>query len=199
MTVRSPLVIGAAGALWAIGVIAGFEVLWSYKTTPGAPADPPREWPVESALARTPGKPTLVMLAHPRCSCTRASLAELAELMRELGGSVAAYVLLVKPRDVHGEWDSGSHARARAIPGVTVVADESGVEAQRFGARTSGQTLVYDAAGRLVFSGGITARRGETGDNAGRRQIVTRLRGHAESAAQQGPVFGCPLAGEERS
>ena len=38
---------------------------------------------------------------------------------------------------------------------------------QRFGAETSGQTLLYDRDGRLLFSGGTTGSRGHDGDNAG--------------------------------
>jgi hypothetical protein len=79
---------------------------------------------------------------------------------------------------------------AAAVPGVRVVRDD-GAEAWRFGARVSGQVMVYDHAGRLQFSGGITGARGHEGDNAGRDAIEALLAGrpHAASAF----VFGCLL------
>ena len=50
-------------------------------------------------------------------------------------------------------------ASAAAIPGARVVADEDSTQAAAFGAFVSGQTLAYDARGRLAFSGGVTAAR----------------------------------------
>ena len=40
---------------------------------------------------------------------------------------------------------------------------------------TSGQTLLYDTKGHLVFSGGITGGRGHEGDNTGRESIEKYL------------------------
>ena len=54
------------------------------------------------------------------------------------------------------------------LPDVTVVRDDMAGEARRFGAVTSGQTLLFDTQGNLLFSGGITAARAQAGDNAGR-------------------------------
>src|SRR5258705_11441664 len=81
---------------------------------------------------------------------------------------------------------------AASIPGVTLVRDDDGREAQRFGSATSGQTLLYDGDGALRFNGGITGSRAHAGDNAGRRSLVALLGGErAERAVTS--VFGCPL------
>src|SRR5712691_5642885 len=59
-------------------------------------------------------------------------------------------------------------------------------------APTSGQTVLYDSQGRLLFSGGITGSRGHSGDNAGRSSIVSLV--NAGVADQKETiVFGCPL------
>jgi hypothetical protein len=136
------------------------------------------------------------MLAHPHCPCTRASLGELARLMAQAQGRVTAYVLFVKPSDFPDGWEKTDLlTSASAIPGVTVVRDDEGVEAGRFRAATSGQTMLYDAGGKLLFSGGITSARGHEGDNAGRAAIVSLLT--TDEAGQGGtPVFGCPLFAE---
>lgn len=70
-----------ATAVWLLAAAAGLAVLWKYDNEPGAGANAQARWPTASVLARTPGQPALVFLAHPQCSCTPASLAELAEVL----------------------------------------------------------------------------------------------------------------------
>ena len=190
----------AAAIVWALVMTAGFAALWRYKTTPGAVAvEPPPRWPDDVAIARAAGKATIVMLAHPKCPCTRASLSELAVLMTRLGTTATAIVLFVAPAGVPDGWErSDTWGRASAISGVRVLVDPKGALAQRFGATVSGHTVVYDRDGRLVFHGGITAARGHEGDNAGRAMIVSALGAPEASSgdARPGatPTFGCGLS-----
>ena len=146
-----------------------------------------------AALAPVPERITLVMIVHPRCPCSRASLAELAQLMARCRDRVSATVVFVRYAGVSNHWvRSGTWQQASAIPGVRVLADTDGEIAHRFGAYTSGQTYLYDAHGRLLFSGGLTGARGHEGDNAGLSAALARLRGHSFSLARTS-VFGCPL------
>ena len=88
------------------------------------------------------------MLVHPRCACSRASVDELAGLLLDVGGRADATVLFWTPEGAGDGWAEGDlWATAGAIPGVRVMVDEGGREAARFGAHTSGQTVVYDADG----------------------------------------------------
>jgi hypothetical protein len=181
------------GALWMGGVMSGMWLLWAYSNTPGQAAQPSALWPVESCIERTPGRATLVLVAHPRCPCTRASLGELALLMARCQELVTASVLFYQPEDFADEWaQTDLWQSASTIPGVQVKRDRGGVEARRFQAATSGQVLLYDARGSLLFSGGITGGRGHAGDNAGRSAIVSLL---TEGAAERANtfVFGCSL------
>jgi len=133
------------------------------------------------------------MLAHPRCPCTAASVGELAQIMAQLEGKIAAYVLFIQPKGTGNAWeDTDLRRSAEAIPGVKVILDPDGVEAGRFGAETSGHTLVYGADGRLLFSGGITASRGHAGDNVGASAIIALLN-HQKPVRTQTLVFGCSL------
>jgi hypothetical protein len=110
---------------------------------------------------------------------------------------VTAYVLFLKPPGFPDYWEETDLWRsAAAIPGVKVLRDDAGAEARRFRAATSGQTLLYDADGRLLFSGGITASRGHAGDNAGRSVIVALLT-EGQGGQTETPVFGCPLRSAE--
>lgn len=187
------LILTAAGALWLLIVGAGVGLLWKYESTPGVAAATPARWPSGSSIKPDADRATLVMLAHPHCPCTRASIGELARLMTQARGRVTAYVLFVRPSNFSDSWvQSELWASAEAIPGVTPVLDDEGVEANRFHAATSGQTVLYDAAGHLLFSGGITSARGHAGDNAGLAAIVSLLT--SDEADERGtPVFGCPL------
>jgi hypothetical protein len=168
---------------------------WKYKSTPSPAGAAPDQWPHASALPRRPGRPLLVMLAHPRCSCTRASLAELGALLGEVGDSADADVVFVRPDGIADDWiESDLWHTALRMPGVTVVADRGGRETERFGALTSGTLLLYDGSGRLRFSGGVTSARGHVGDNPGRRRVVALIKqGKADKPTS--PVFGCDLLG----
>jgi hypothetical protein len=190
---KNRLILTAAGALWLLVIGAGISTLRNYESTPGVAAATPDRWPTASRIKPAADHPTLVMTAHPHCPCTRASVGELARLMTQAQGRVTAYVLFVKPPDFSAGWEQTDlWASAAAIPGVTPLRDDDGVEAGLFHAATSGQTALYDAAGNLLFSGGITGARGHAGDNAGRTAIVSLLTdGDAEQ--RDAPVFGCPL------
>ncbi len=164
-----------------------------YKTTPGKEEKTPRTWPAASPLAFTPNQPTLVMFAHPRCPCTRASIGELAVLMAQCQGKVAAHVLFLRPEGVEGWTETDLGRSAAAIPGVSVQWDERGRAARDFGAGTAGSGVLYDTNGSLLFHGGITDARGHSGDNDGREGIVALL-GHKEARNVRTPVYGCSLA-----
>jgi hypothetical protein len=178
---------------WLATVAFGMRVLFQYENMPGGVGALPQEWPGVQ-IERATDRPTLVMVAHPHCPCTVASVGELAQIMARLEGRVAACVLLVKPNESGADWvDTNLRRNAEAIPGVKVVVDPAGVEARRFGAETSGHTLLFGRDGRLLFSGGITASRGHAGGNAGESAIVA-LVNNQTPARTRTLVFGCPLA-----
>jgi hypothetical protein len=110
-------------------------------------------------------------------------------------GKANAFVLFTKPAGAGPDWDDTDLRRsAAAIPGVTVLTDENGTEAARFGAETSGHTLVFDPSGTLIFSGGITASRGHAGENAGESAVLAALE-QEPTGRDRTPVFGCSLTG----
>ncbi len=190
---KKRLILFATGMSWLSMIGAGVWFLTSYENNPGIAAAAPARWPAGSRLRPAADRATLVMLAHPRCPCTRASIGELSRLMTQAQGRITAFVLFVKPAEVADGWEQTDlSASAAAIPGVTVVSDEAGIEAALFHAATSGQTVLYDAEGALLFSGGITSARGHAGDNAGRTALVSLLTA-GETEQRETPVFGCPL------
>jgi hypothetical protein len=178
---------------WIATVAFGARALFHYENTPGSVGALAQAWPVTS-IERAPDRPTLVMLAHPHCPCTAASIAELAQIMARLQGKVAAYVLFVRPKEASGDWEEPKLQRsAEAIPGVKILFDRDGLEARRFGAETSGHTLLFGLDGCLLFSGGITGSRGHAGENVG-EDIIIALVSNQKPARSQTLVFGCALA-----
>lgn len=185
--------------VWIAAVGIGMKVLLDYQSRPGRPASAPASWPASSRLPRTAGRPELVMIAHPRCPCTRATVSELSRLMARTQGRLDVSILFVIPRGFDRRW---AHAdlwySAAEIPGVRLIEDPEGRVARRFGAYTSGQAILYDEVGRLRFAGGITPGRGHEGDNAGRDAIVS-LVNHHTAELDETPVFGCPLTAADGS
>jgi hypothetical protein len=133
------------------------------------------------------------MFAHPDCPCTRASLAELDVISTNLQDSVNSFVVFSKPgSDASEAQATALWKQASSIPGVTVLWDSHAVETERFGARVSGQTLMYDRDGKLVFSGGLTNARGHKGDSIGVDALIRLVKGDS-TAPRVFPVFGCSL------
>jgi hypothetical protein len=192
---RSKTILATAlfATAWIGALSLGLGALLNYESAPGREGSVPSRWPVDSKIQLAANDQTLVMLAHPRCPCTRASVSELAQIMARVQGKVHAYVLFLKPQNSGPDWDDTDLRRSAArIPGVTVLSDRDGAEARRFGAETSGHTFLFDHDGRLLFSGGITQSRGHAGDNAGESAIVSLANARTSGRAKTF-VFGCSL------
>jgi hypothetical protein len=180
------------GLVWLVAIAAGTRALLSYENTPGRVGNVPKRWPAGSGIEQATDRPTLVMLVHPQCPCTRASVAELAKIIAKIHGKVRAYVLVSKPRDRSVDWiDTAVWKAAKAIPDVSVLVDVDGEESRRFGGETSGQTIVFNSAGRLIFAGGITESRGHEGDNIGESAIVSLVGNQDATVPRSTSIFGC--------
>lgn len=192
MTQRASLWTGLS-LLWLGGVVWGLGWLADYSNRPGSAATAPATWPVESRVAHDATRPTLLMLLHPRCACSRASVGELAEIAARGAGAAQIVVLFVRPPDVTDDWEKSElWSEAARIRDATLWVDDGGAEARRFGATTSGHALLFASDGHLLFSGGVTSSRGHPGESPGRAALLALLQG--ESAATTAtPVFGCDL------
>lgn len=184
---------GVLIVVFGVVIVFSFGVLERYAATAGSPGTPPTSWPAESSIPRSAALPTLIMLAHPKCPCTRASIAELALVMRRCAGRVDGYVAFFRPADAQQGFEQTDLWRsAAAIPGIKVISDIDGREARRFGAATSGSVVLYDPSGRLCFSGGITRARGMHGESDGRQTVIALVTGENANLTDA-PVYGCQL------
>lgn len=187
----------AASWGWAAAAGTALATAWPLYGAPGEAADGTGAWPRVSALTPPDGRGTLVLFLHPRCPCSRVSVEE-AEWLRAREPDARTIVVLVEPPgapDGFADAD-GLESRLREKPWLEVHRDSGAREAASFGARTSGQSFVYDRLGRLAYRGGLTAGRGHAGENAGRRSALSALRGEGRQADY--PVFGCALAHRSR-
>jgi hypothetical protein len=194
-----PKALPAVFILWLSLVCAGMVALWLYSTTPGKDGEPPARWPTSSSLQRRAEASTLLMFVHPKCPCSRASIAGLAALLAHSGGRLCAKVIFLQPP---GETDSWVHTglwhAASELPGTEIISDPDSRETKLFHAAVSGETLVYDVSGHLRFHGGITVARGHIGDNAG----CSAIECYANTGTlplSRTPAFGCPLFSESTS
>jgi hypothetical protein len=189
------LVIVLVSVAWCAVVGAGFFVMQRYSTTPGEQAPAAVLWPQDSHVERRPGSYNLVMALHPRCPCSHASVAELERILVAAPENTRVHVLAYQPSApaADDDWrDSELLRRVGRIPGVYLHLDQDAEEAERFGARTSGQVALYGPGGELLFHGGITSARGHEGDSAA-HPILRALLGGERPPPTTTPVYGCPL------
>ena len=193
MTRAGRALLYGASALWIAAAVGGSLFIFVYESRPAPVSDVARVWPVQTGLTHNAGGFELVMAVHPKCSCTRASVVELNQLMQAWSGRVHAIALVTKPFEVEDLWsETDLVARLREIPNVEVVRDLGGAKSGAFGAQSSGETLLYDAAGQLVFAGGITAFRGHEGPSIGSEALQQIVAGNAAPQTRT-RTFGCSL------
>ena len=191
--------ISLAIVVWVGLVSLGMFLVNDFSNVAGRPAAAPQHWPEDASIDRSSEGYTLLMMVHPRCPCSRASLWELQGIMKKVHEKVDAHVFFYHPDDAATDW-SKTHLWdiASTIAATQVVQDIDGLETKKFGAFTSGQVLLYDESGDLRFAGGINPYRGHMGDSAGKTAIMNILEKEPESSvvqASQSLVFGCPIRG----
>ena len=191
------VLLGIASTLWLGGVLYGFHRALTYSASPGPPAEAEQHWPASAPFSPHPQRHTLVLAAHPHCPCTRATLGELDRLLARCRGGLEVFVLFYSDPALGDGWErTDLWTHAAMMPGVHVRADPLGRTAALFGARVSGQVLLYSPGGELRFAGGITAARGHEGDNPGAAAVASIVAGEIPATSST-PVYGCPLSEHE--
>jgi hypothetical protein len=182
-------------SVWTLCLAGGAGYLAAHASTPGDTGRTPDRWRPD-LLPRADGRWTIVLAAHPRCPCTRATA---DELVAAIDGAPTPYELLVLayrpdgPETGAGDFTAtGVIRRLAALPHARIVDDPNGRLAAALGANTSGHAAVYDPDGLLRFTGGLTPTRAHVGPNTGAAALRALLRNDPPPAAVA-PVYGCPL------
>lgn len=192
---RNALLVAAA-ALWlgAIGV-GGFAMLnHAYSAGPAVEVD--EQWPAGDTIPWTRSSPVVVMMVHPNCPCSVASMEQLDRLLAASPGRVEAFAVFRSSTTPNQRGAVRRHAER--IPGLRVIDDVNGRVASLFDARTSGETFMFGTDGALLFHGGLTPSRGHAGAGTGHDALLAILHGRTP-AVSSAPAFGCSISsGGER-
>ncbi len=182
-----------AVSAWIVAIAAGFLAIQAHESTPGRAGAVPGSWPSGSPLPGASGRPEVVMAVHPKCSCSRASLAILGEVVGGSRSAARIRLLVYRPADTDACWSGDSLMQlASGIPGAEAVDDPGGAESRRFGLLTSGAVAAFDATGNLRFAGGLNDGRASTSSAAGAKSLADVLAGLVPETSD-GDVFGCPI------
>src|SRR4051794_39796839 len=91
-------------ALWLAAAGGGLFGLSVYQNSAGASADVPSRWPQRAEAVIDPKRATLLLFAHPKCPCSRASVEELNQLQARVEGKANVIVYFFKPTGASNEW-----------------------------------------------------------------------------------------------
>lgn len=186
---RNWVIFGALG--WLFTLTAGVCLVFKYDSIPGLTATSGSSWPANSTIAHSTTNNTLVMLLHPKCPCSRASLQQVATLTTN-DNSLECIFLVYAPTKFPKGWEKTDIWNLAAeVPGAQLVSDIDGAEARKFGGITSGQTYIFDRKGNLKYAGGLTEGRGHVGECRNLDLAVKALKSGTTSAS--GAVYGCPI------
>lgn len=188
-------------ATWIVIMVLGMAGLIAYQYRPGDPGNPALQWPEQETVSlwRDAGCFTLVIAIHPRCSCSRATLNELAHIQRYTARTMKTYLLFNVPTGQDDSWaETDLWGLSEGMVNTERIVDRNGTLCDRFGAATSGFGMLYSDNGELLFAGGITGSRAHEGDNYGRQAVIARVMGGEQHLPSgRAPVFGCSIDSTE--
>ena len=183
--------------IWALSITAGFLSLIHYALASGK-VGYGTIWPNTTSIELDKKAPTLIMFFHPQCSCSKASVSGLIDIVRNAKNKINVIVVLYKPEEKLDTWITQSDIWKRLVENkIKVIIDTNGVESKKFNSATSGQTYLYETNGFAVFSGGVTPARGHEGDSRGKMAILNYVNNHTV-ITKITAVFGCSLTNPER-
>lgn len=185
--------------LWLLAVASGWYYCERYEfaKSDASVATAVEHWPGGTSLTYDSSRPALVLFLHPKCPCSRATLAELDRILatgRQPNAEAPQVIVVatVPPGKNEAWWNTATIENSRSIPEASVFIDYDGREAARFGATTSGTVMYFDQSGARCYAGGITITRGHEGRSAGGDALAALIRGDSVESMSM-PVFGCRL------
>jgi hypothetical protein len=171
---------------WLLLLSAG--LLWAahYATTPG-------QHTMQELRKKGAGHPVLLVFVHPKCTCSKATIGELAKLRPSLR-DVEVRVIF-NQYDKNEDWVKGElWQQASKIKNITLLPDIGGKLTADYGVKTSGHSFLFDESGKQIFSGGLTIARGHEGASAGAEFLKNWNKQKRQTSFFE-RVFGCEQFG----
>lgn len=169
--------------IWLTFCVGGFVALAVYQFSAGTPAHLPAER--RSNYTAQTGR-VLQVFAHGECLCTRASLAELQRVVKEVGAmestTLQAFLFLPETQGIPPTLDPTLGWQE------TVLTSAQGFEER--GITTSGHVRLWND-GELLFDGGVTLSRGHPDSNEHSAALAHCLTYWTKTFPR--PVYGCSL------
>lgn len=182
---------------WLIACAAVLGILISYANAGGDQGGLPAGWTPAPELDAPDDRAMLLVFAHPKCPCTRATMSAIERLQRDVPGTFATRVVFYEPADANGSWrETDLWARAGKLVDAKAIADPQGLLTANAGAVVSGCVALFDVHGVLRFWGGLTPSRGHEGESLGMSTIRSILNGD-ETKHARASVFGCDIIGSD--
>lgn len=178
--------------LWIFVILAGVSALARFAYVPGDAANAPKSWPILTRLPAPANRPEILVFLHPKCGCSQATLRNLETMLPEIGEKAVVKLVLNDLGDPKLLEESRAFSTAKTLKNITLVVDHNGFETNAFEVKTSGQVMLYDESGRLVFAGGLTPFRGHEGVSEGELSIVKWLN-QRDMTWKTTSVFGCAM------
>jgi hypothetical protein len=186
-----------ASVTWLVLAVGGGVWLMAYEFTPGERSAHRPTSRNELPFALENHRPTLIVVLHPQCPCSQATVSVLAELVEHCGQRLAVIVMLNRPKNADARWTENPLVdRLKQLEAVRLIPDDGGRVSQALGATTSGHAVLFATDGAVMFAGGLTPGRGAVGETSGQRAILGVVKGTAITPSES-PTFGCPLCGCE--
>ena len=180
---------------WGFLVAIGLLWMTAYSMSPGAESKPLFQRPTGTGVPFSEDRPTLVVFLHPRCPCTRPSVAALGRLMAR-NHRISVQPLFFLPGTKREEWARADYWESTLEFGNHLpLIDVDGEIARKFHVTTSGHVILFSVDGRVLYSGGITSGRVHEGDNLGLTKLIRVLEGVPVSDPSF-PVYGCSIVTE---
>ncbi len=174
--------------VWLNLILASIYYMSNYMFKESVESQAPSVFPANNWVKLNTRKNNLVLFLHPHCPCSFATVNELKRVLARTDVDLSVvFIDLDKSYDLSRQ---ELFKQVSQIKAAKIIIDKNNVMTKAFKVYTSGTILAYNKDGGLIFQGGITAGRGEEGDNLAKNKLVQSLKCQKMSQAQ---VFGCSL------
>ena len=180
---------------WLTAILLGMSGMLAHRYASGAIAIN-SAWPLQSKLSLHPSERTLLVFLHPQCPCAAATVEEISRMLAKAGQQADLQLVVFRPENQSQEWsETPTIQRAQLLGASRCWDDVNGRIASQFHVSTSGQVLLFETDGRLLFNGGVTDSRGHQGDNPNADALIQLLMQSSQNMQQTvvRDVFGCEI------